>query len=254
MASEQFLERDMVAGLEKGLAVVEAFDETRPRLSVTEAAELTGLSRAAARRYLLTLTRLGCVHFDGKHFTLTPRILRLGYAYLSSSLPARVQPSLERLSRETGESCSAAILDGDEIVYVARVATRRIMSIGLSVGTRLLAWCTSLGRVLLAFGDPAGLERVLAQAPFPPRTPLTRTSADDLRAVFDRVRRDGHALVDEELEVGLQSLAVPVFDARDRLVCALNVGAPALSVSADEMLERMLPLLRAAGDDLRAIV
>jgi IclR family pca regulon transcriptional regulator len=251
----EFHPRDMVAGLEKGLAIIEAFDESRPRLSLSEAAGRTGLTRAAARRYLLTLTKLGYASFDGKFFSLTPRILRLGYAYLSSSaLPARVLPSLEQISAATGESSSAAILDGHDIVYIARSATRHIMSIALSVGTRLPAYCTSLGRVLLAYQDEAALALFFAEGRFEPRTPKTRTSEAALRAALADVHTLGYALNDEELELGLRSLAVPVFDSRGRLVCAINVGVQAVRMSVEDMPRLLLPPLLAAKEELPRIV
>lgn len=250
-----FHPRDMVGGLEKGLAIIEAFDEARPRLSLSEAAEITGLTRAAARRYLLTLTKLGYAEFDGKFFSLSPRILRLGYAYISSSpLPARLQPSLEQISAMTGESSSAAILDGTEIVYIARSATKRIMSIGLGVGTRLPAYCTSLGRVLLGQCDEPGLSRYFASAKLERRTPKTKATESQLRAAIASVRESGYALNDEELELGLRSLAVPVFDSQGRIVCAINVGVQAARMSVAEMPEKLLPPLLKAQDDLRRIV
>jgi IclR family pca regulon transcriptional regulator len=171
----EFLERDMVSGLKNGLDVIEAFDDRRPRLSLTDVAQITGLSRAAARRYLLTLTRLGYAEHDGKFFSLTPKILRLGYAYLSStSLPVRIQPFLERVSETTGESSSAAVLDDTDVVYIARSATRRIMSIGLGIGSRLPAFCTSLGRAILAWKDPAWLDAYFRRVPLEARTPWPR--------------------------------------------------------------------------------
>ncbi|HSI40917.1 MAG TPA: IclR family transcriptional regulator C-terminal domain-containing protein [Xanthobacteraceae bacterium] len=245
----------MVAGLEKGLAIIEAFDQSRPRLSLSEAAAVTGLTRAAARRYLLTLTRLGYAEFDGKFFSLTPRILRLGYAYASSAkLPARVQPALEQISAATGESSSAAILEDRSIVYIARSATRRIMSISLTVGTHLPAYCTSMGRVLLAWSDAATLSAYLADAPFEKLTAKTRTTEAELREELALVRRDGYALIDEELELGLRSIAVPVFDSRERLVCAVNIGVQAARMSIADMPARMLPALQAAQAELRRIV
>ena len=250
----EIAERDLIAGLEKGLSVIEAFDETRPRLSVSDVARITGLTRAAARRYLLTLTKLGYAAFDGKSFSLMPRILRLGHAYLSSTgLPALLQPYLEQVSAATQESCSAAIIDDTEIVYIARSATRRIMSIGLAVGTRLPAYCTSLGRVLLAYMGPDALDRYFAHVELRPLTPKTKTDRAAIDASLDEARSRGFALVDEELELGLRSMSVPVFDKRGLVVAAMNVSAQAGRASVDAMVRDMLPHLKAAQDALRRV-
>ena len=244
-------DRDFVASLEKGLMVIEAFDAGRQRLTLSDVAKLTGITRAAARRYLLTLTKLNYADFDGRYFTLSPRILRLGYAYLSSaSLPARVQPFLERISEETGESSSAAILDGDDIVYIARSATRRIMSIGLGVGSRLPAYCTSLGRAILAYQPEVMIDSYVQRVRLEPRTPKTVTDKAAFRAVLDATRGQGYALVNEELEFGLRSIAVPVIEKNRRVTIALNLSAQAGRISAEEMKERFLPALKTASESL----
>ena len=248
-------ERDFVASLEKGLAVIEAFEAGRPRLTLTDVAKLTGTTRAAARRYLRTLTRLGYADFDGRFFSLTPRILRLGYAYLSSApLPSRILPFLEKISQETGESSSAAMLDGDEIVYIARSATRRILSIGLGVGSRLPAYCTSLGRVILAHRPAAEIDAYLDRVPLERRTPFTVTDRQDLLVVLQGVREQGYATVNEELELGLRSIAVPVRREDGSVQLAISVGTQAARVEATEMTERFLPPLRAAAEALRYMV
>jgi IclR family pca regulon transcriptional regulator len=245
-------DRNFVASLEKGLLVIEAFDASRPRLTLSDVAKLTGITRAAARRYLLTLTRLNYADFDGRYFTLNPRILRLGYAYLSSaSLSARVQPFLEQISEATGESSSAAILDGDDIVYIARSATRRIMSIGLGVGSRLPAYCTSLGRAILAYQPEDVIAAYLQRVRLEARTPKTVTDKTEFRAVLEATRAQGYALVNEELEFGLRSIAVPVIQKSGQVTIALNLSAQAGRVSVDEMRERYLPPLTAAGESLR---
>jgi IclR family pca regulon transcriptional regulator len=250
----EIAERDLIAGLEKGLSVIEAFDETRPRLSVSEVARITGLTRAAARRYLLTLTKLDYAAFDGKFFSLMPRILRLGHAYLASTgLPALVQPYLEQVTAATQESSSAAIIDDTEIVYIARSATRRIMSIGLAVGTRLPAYCTSLGRILLAHMPPDALERYFARVDLRALTPKTRTSRAEIEASLVEARATGFALVDEELELGLRSMSVPVFDKRGLVVAAMNISAQAGRATAEAMIGDMLPHLRVAQEALRRV-
>jgi IclR family pca regulon transcriptional regulator len=249
---DQGNDRDFVASLEKGLLVIEAFDASRPRLTLSDVAKLTGITRAAARRYLLTLTRLNYADFDGRYFSLSPRILRLGYAYLSSaSLSTRVQPFLEQISEATGESSSAAILDGDDIVYIARSATRRIMSIGLGVGSRLPAYCTSLGRAILAYQPEAAVEAYLQRVRLEARTPKTVTDKAEFRAILEATRDQGYAIINEELEFGLRSIAVPVIQKDGQVTIALNLSAQAGRVSADEMRERFLPALSAAGESLR---
>ncbi|MEE1656557.1 IclR family transcriptional regulator [Microvirga sp. CF3062] len=245
-------DRDFVASLEKGLLVIEAFDANRPRLTLSDVAKLTGITRAAARRYLLTLTKLNYAEFDGRYFSLTPRILRLGYAYLSSaSLSAQVQPFLERISEETGESSSAAILDGDDIVYIARSATRRIMSIGLGVGSRLPAHCTALGRAILAHQPDDVIDAYLQRVRLEARTPKTITDKAAFRAVLEATRAQGYALVSEELEYGLRSIAVPVVHRNGKVTIALNLSAQAGRVSAEDMEGRFLPLLRSSSETLR---
>lgn len=248
-------DRDFVAGLAKGLAVIAAFDDEHERLTIAEAAARAGLSRASARRSLHTLIKLGYVGFDGKHHALTPRVLKLGYAYLSSTpLPQLFQPFLEQLSETLHESCSASLLDGDEIVYIARSATRRIMSVGVTVGSRLPAYCTSMGRVLLAGLDrPEMIER-LSRAERPRLTPLTRTKLKDLTAEIDAIRQKGYAIVDQELEVGLLSIAVPVLDHKGRVVAALNAGTQSQRLSKAELETRFLPRLLDTQLSLRPLV
>ncbi|EIM29780.1 IclR family transcriptional regulator domain-containing protein [Microvirga lotononidis] len=252
---EQGNDRDFVASLEKGLLVIEAFDASRPRLTLSDVAKLTGITRAAARRYLLTLAKLNYADFDGRYFSLSPRILRLGYAYLSSaSLSTRVQPFLEQISEATGESSSAAILDGDDIVYVARSATRRIMSIGLGVGSRLPAYCTSLGRAILAYQSEDMIEAYLRRVRLEARTPKTIIDKTELRNVLKATRDQGFAIVNEELEFGLRSIAVPVIQKSGQVTIALNLSAQAGRVSADDMRERFLPSLTAASESLRYLL
>ena len=248
---EAVADRDLIAGLGKGLAVIEAFDETRPKLSVSDVAKLTGLTRAAARRYLLTLSKLGYAAFDGKFFSLMPRILRLGHAYLASAgLPDLVQPYLERISSATGESSSAAILDGDEIVYIARAATRRIMSLNLAVGSRLPAYCTSLGRALMAYMRDDQLAAYFGRVKPRAITPKTKTSKTAILDALAEVRKRGYAVVDEELELGLRSMSVPVLDRRGVPFVAINVSTQVARVSVSAMVKTILPQLMAARDGL----
>jgi IclR family pca regulon transcriptional regulator len=248
-------DRDYMAGLGKGLAVIECFDDRRSRLTIAEVAVLTGLSRAAARRCLITLQRLGYMTFDGKFFCLAPRVLRLGYAYLASTeLPQLVQPFLDRLSEQIHESCSASILDGTEILYIARSAKKRIMSVDLGVGSRLPAYCTSMGRVLLAALPPEEAAQRLEASDRRRATPQTRTRVDDLLRILSTVRRQGYCVVDQELEAGLVSLAVPVIDATGHTVAAINSSAQSARIAAADMPPQYLASLIEAQAGLRPLI
>lgn len=244
-----------MAGLEKGLAVIACFDGAHRQLSIAEIAAMTGLSRAAARRCLLTLTASHYATYDGKFFRLTARVLRLGYAYLASSpLPQILQPFLEQLSEEMHESASASILEGHEIIYIARSAQKRIMSVGLSVGARLPAYCTSMGRMLLAAlpADEAR-QRVLAAQP----VPLTRHTLTETDAIMGRIHQasaQGWALVDQELEIGLISMAVPVIDSGGRTVAAMNISGQSQRMSARDMTERFLPRMHALQRQIQPLL
>ena len=247
-------ERDIMGGLAKGLTVIETFSAERPRQSISEVAAASGLDRATARRCLLTLAHHGYADYDGKFFTLTPRVLRLGTACLATMpLPQIVQPFLDDLSERVGQSSSVSILDGDEIVYVARAAQKRVMSIALMPGTRLPAYCTSMGRVLLAALPEGEAARILGPGPLPRRTARSLTDPQEVLAELARVRAQGHALIDQEVEEGLRSIAVPILNARGRTVAALNIGASA-SVPLDEMTGRHLAALREVQARLRPIL
>jgi IclR family transcriptional regulator, pca regulon regulatory protein len=244
-----------VAALARGLAVIRAFGEGRERMTLSEIGRITVLPRATVRRSLLTLHALGYIATDGKNFSLTPAVLSLGYAYLGSTpLPRVLQPALELVSEGTHESCSASILDGAEIVYIARAATKRIMSVGLSVGSRLPAHCTSMGRVLLAALPQADARKLLEAAPLAKLTPHTLTNVNKLLAMLEKVRNDGYCLVDEELEIGLRSIAVPVRNAGGQVVAAINVSAQAGRVSAQTLLATVLPILTDAATGVAPVL
>jgi len=235
---------DFVLSLARGLRVIETFEGHMEGRTVGDVARQTGLSRAAVRRSLLTLQMLGYIESSGSSYRLTARALRLGFSYLSSaSLPALAQPILERITEAVHESSSLSVLEGDEIVYIARSAAKRVMSVGLSVGSRLPAYCTSMGRILLSampdelLGDY--MDRVEAKA----LTPKTITDKHVLREILIRVLTDHFALTDEELELGLRSIAVPVEARNGRMVAAMNIGVHASRVSAAEMIHRFLPIL-----------
>lgn len=247
---------NFVQSLERGLAVIRAFDAEHRELSLSEVAREAGLTRAAARRFLLTLIELGYVTSAEGRFALSPRVLELGYAYLSGlTLTEVAEPHMEELVASVNESSSICVLDDTDIVYVVRVPTGRIMSITLSVGTRLPAYATSMGRVLLAGLPDDELERRLARMELRPLSAHTITDPDELREVLARVRRQGYAAVDQELEEGLRSLAVPIHDATGTVVAALNVSVHASRSTMAAMRRDFLPLaLKTAAaieDDLR---
>lgn len=235
---------DTVQSLVRGLAVIRAFDAEHAELTLSDVARRAEITRAAAGRFLRTLERLGYVRSDGRLFSLTPRVLELGFSYLSAlSIPEIVQPHLERLSREVGESVSAAVLDGDEIVYIARVPTRRIMSVRITIGTRFPAYATSMGRVLLGGLAEEERDAVLTASTRPSLTERTVTDVAELRAEIAQVRAQGWALVDGELEPGLRSVAAPVHDRRGVVVAAVNVSTSATRDSVDHLLAEYLPRL-----------
>ncbi|MGH6761762.1 MAG: IclR family transcriptional regulator [Phyllobacterium sp.] len=238
-------ETDFVGGFAKGLRVIEAFGEDKPRLSIAEVSRITDLDRATARRCLLTLSELGYAEYDGKFFSLTSRILRLGHSYLSATpLPRLVQPYLDQLSEATGESSSASVLDGIEIVYVARAAQKRVMSINLNPGSRLPAYCASMGRVLLAALPESEALAILSASPLKANTVHTKTSIDALMGELRRVREQGYAIIDQELEIGLRSIAIPLFNTKGKTVAALNIGAQAARTSLDDLVGKYLPIMR----------
>jgi IclR family transcriptional regulator, pca regulon regulatory protein len=248
---------DYVQSLERGLSVIRAFGSDNPELRLSDVARATGLTRAAARRFLLTLVRLGYVRQDGPSFSLRPRVLELGYAYLSAlSLPEVAQPHMEALVGEVNESSSVAVLDDVDIVYVARVPTQRIMTITIAVGTRLPAYATSMGRVLLAGLAPDALADRLERIDVERLTTTTVPNRKTLREKIDEVRETGWAAVDQELEEGVRSAAVPIRDASQSVVAALNVSVHATRMTMQGLRRGVVPrLLRTAEAievDLRA--
>ena len=248
---------DYVQSLERGLAVIRAFGAEHPELRLSDVARMTGLTRAATRRFLLTLVRLGYVRQDGNSFSLRPRVLELGYAYLSAlSLPEVAQPHMEVLVGEVNESSSVAVLDDVDIVYVARVPTQRIMTITIAVGTRLPAYATSMGRVLLGGLDPVALQERLGRIEIERLTATTVPDQKALRRRLEEVRSAGWAAVDQELEQGVRSAAVPIRDAAEAVVAALNVSVHASRMTMQalrrEVVPRLLRTAEAIQVDLRA--
>jgi IclR family pca regulon transcriptional regulator len=248
-------DKEFMATLAKGLALLGAFDKQRPVMTLSDAAKVTGFSRATARRILRTLAELGYVMQNGREFALSSGILKLGFAYLATqSWIEQASPPMRQLSEEFHESCSAAILEAAEIVYVARFPARRIMSVTLAVGTRLPAFHTSLGRIQLGFLDDAELWHRLRSLRLDAYTPSTIT---DMQALYERVREDhaqGFSIVDEELERGLRSIAVPIVDRAGQAIAGLNISTHSTRTTRNEMRERFLPRLRAVAGQISASV
>ncbi|MDP9342429.1 MAG: helix-turn-helix domain-containing protein [Actinomycetota bacterium] len=244
---------EFVQSLERGLSVITTFSRDTPALTLSEIADRTGLTRAAARRFLLTLRDLGYVESDGRLFSLRPRVLELGYSYLAS-LPVWeiARPRLEELADKVQETTSASVLDGTDIVFVARVETKRIMSMTLGVGSRLPAWATAMGRVLLADLPSEQLDDYFQKTQRAPLNERTVTEEARLREIIDQARTDGWTLVDQEVEEGVRSLAVPLRNPNGRTEAALTVCSHAFRVSVERILEEFLPLVTETSERITA--
>ena len=247
---------NFMTSLARGLAVIQAFSTQKRQQTISQVSAKTGFSRAAVRRCLYTLMKLGFAGTDDSHhFFLQPRILALGHSYISSMpLAASAQPVLENVSHVLHESCSIATLEGLDIIYVVRANVTRIMSIDLGVGSRLPAFCTSMGRVLLANLPPEELESFFERVQLRRYTNRTIVSAEKLRQALRLVLRNGYSLVDQELELGLRSMAVPIQNANGKVVAALNVGTHAQRVTIQELQTKFLPQLRSAAQELSMLL
>lgn len=235
---------DTLGGLAKGLQVIESFNASADRLSITDVARTTDLDRATARRCLLTLVAGGYASFDGKFFSLTPKILRLGYSYLASArLPTLVQPFLDQIMEQTDQPASAGVLDGHSVVHIARAAQRRVMSVQLAPGSRVPAYCSAMGRVLLADMPEADARALVTAMDREQLTNRTLTDVDEIMEQVRLTRERGYGAVDRELEEGLCALSVPVRDMRGRVIVALNIGSQANAKPLDKMIELHLQLL-----------
>jgi IclR family transcriptional regulator, pca regulon regulatory protein len=243
---------NFMTSLARGLIVIQAFTQQSPQMTISQLSVKTGLSRAAVRRCLYTLTKLGFAGAeDGTRYSLRPRMLTLSHTYTASNtLSSAAQPILERMSTALRESFSVATLDGEDIVYIARTQVSRVMAVDLHIGSRLPAYCTSMGRVLLAFLPTDQLEQYLTKAVLTPHTNRTITSVEKLRLALRNVRRNGYALVDQEYEVGLRSMAVPVYAHSGRVVATVNLSGNAPRLSVLEMQSRYLTHLRNAATEL----
>jgi IclR family transcriptional regulator, pca regulon regulatory protein len=244
-----------MTSLARGLAVIRAFSDQRRSLTIAQISHKTGIPRAAVRRCLHTLRQLGYADAESNNFSLKPKVLTLGYSYLSSTpLTVSTLPFLNQISRALNESCSLAVLDENEVLYVARSATSRIMSVALNTGSRLPAYCTSLGRAILAHLPEDDIDAYLGSVELKAFTERTVVSAKRLREILAGVRQNGYALVEEELEVGLRSIAVPVRGASGNVVAALNVGAQATRVTGRQMKEEFLPVLLRGAQELAVLL
>lgn len=254
-SSLQVAPADFIAGLAKGLSVLESFDTERQRLNATVAAQRAGITRAAARRHLLTLAQLGYLETDGSHYWLTPKVLRFSGSYLASArLPRVIQPTLNRLAMQTGESLSAVVLNGDEVVLIGRSGPTRLLAYGLHLGARLPAHATSTGRVLLANLPRRSLDAWLKDRELRRLTAHTVVDPDEFRRVLERVRRDDYCIADQEHELGVLAVAVPVRDAQGETVAALNAVLPAAARPAPERLQELVGWLQDGARELRGLL
>jgi IclR family pca regulon transcriptional regulator len=245
---------DQMGGFAKGLAVIEAYGHGRSSLTIAEVSRISGLDRASARRCLLTLVNAGYVTTDGRYFELTPRILRLGHAYLAAPLPRLIQPTLDQLATALGTSVSASVLDGKEIVYIARAAQHRIIGVGLNTGSRLPAYCSAMGRVMLASLPLEQSRALLIASDRKQFTPRTLTELDALMAELERVRHLGYSIIDQEIELGSMSVAVPVRNTTGRTVAALVVAFHVSSDLSQQIATDVLPRLLEAQRQLAEIL
>ncbi|MBW8830452.1 MAG: helix-turn-helix domain-containing protein [Burkholderiales bacterium] len=247
--------RDLIAGLEKGLAVISCFDQDRPRLTMTEVASLCGLTRAAARRYLITLEYLGYVTSERKMYSLTPKVLRLGQSYMHSArLPRIVQPELHKLAFGLKEASSAGVLEGADVICIAATSAGRVVSSTLQPGNRVPAYCTANGRVLLSALPQNEVDAWIAKQTLAPLTTSTVTSPERLRQEIARARSQGYATVDQELEPGLRTISVPLKSYRGEVLAAMNISVHAARVSMDQLVNDCLPALLQAQASMRTVL
>lgn len=245
---DEISDRDYVNSLARGLDVICAFTRTRPRMTLSEIARTTGMTRATARRFLLTLVREGYAEKDDKLFSLKPKVLDLGYSALSSmGILDVAQPIMNELARNLQESVFCAVLTGDDVTYIARATSERLVNVSIAVGGRAPAHAVSTGRVLLAAEPPDALLRYLDRVTLHAFTPNTVVSKVKLRAEIEQVRLAGHSIVDQELEIGLGSISVPIRNAEGRVLAALNVCCPSSRTDLDGMRRHILPELQRAS-------
>lgn len=238
---DEVSDRDYVNSLARGLEVIRVFTRHRPKMTLSEVAQATGMTRASVRRFLLTLVREGYVEAVGRHFSLRPKVLELGFSVLSSmDIWSVAQPIMNDLAEHIQESCFAAVLDDDAVIYVARASSNRVVNVGINIGSRVPAYCVSTGRVLLAALPEADFHRYLERVKLDKFTPNTVASKIKLRTAIEETRRHGWSIVDQEMEVGLRSLSVPIRDRAGQVVAALNVCCPSARVTPEDMRTRIL--------------
>ena len=257
VALEQYTgDPNFMSSLARGLAVLEAFTQQTPQMTISQLSVKTGLSRAAVRRCLYTLSKLGYAGAeDGQRYSMRPKMLKLSHMYtVSNTLSSAAQPILERLSAKLDESFSVATLDGDDIVYIARTQVHRLMNVDIHVGSRLPAYCTSMGRMMIASQPPDEVERYLARVELKPFTPRTVNTVEKLRMLLRNVRRNGYAVCDQEYEVGLRSMAVPVYSPSGKAIATINLSGHAPRMPFMDMQTKYLPYLRAAANELSGVL
>jgi len=243
--------RDWIAGLEKGLSILEAFDYDNQRMTSAQIAARTGITRTAARRYLLTLEHLGYLHSDGKTFALTPRVLKVGWSYFDSApLPRILQPFLQQITGATNEAAYASVLDGKELVFIARNGSTRVMTTGFVLGARVPAHLASPGIVMLAQQQPEQVRSWLKSCPMTPFTPYTITDPDQLFGLIEAARVDGYAIVEQQLQAGVRGIAVPIKNRHAKLVGAISLSIPIGNESREQALDRILPILQQTANSL----
>ncbi len=249
-------DREIVNSVLKAFDVLKVFSQQKPRMTLSEVAEYAGMSRASARRFLLTFTQAGYMDTDGKRFHLTPKLLELSHSIVSSTnIWEAARPVMSELSEKLGESCYGAVLDGSEVLYVVHLsAAQRFVNVGIRVGSRLPAYCTSLGRVLLSGLSDEALEQALAGIKPVAHTPRTVTAKGKLRDLIRETRRLGWSIVDEELEVGLRSVSAPIRSRSGEIIAALNVCGPSARVTSDDVRTRFLPELLDATQRINQLV
>jgi len=247
--------RDFVSSLARGLGVIRAFDMQNPQMTLTQVAKRTGLTRAGARRFLLTLAELGYVKKDQRLFSLTPKILELGYAFMASApLSLTARPIVDWVTEQTGESCNMGVLDKDDMVNVAHTGPRGIVMVNVHVGARIPAAYTAVGRAILAFLPEAELNAYMARLELKPLTSFSLTSKTALRAELDRIRKQGYAFVDRELHEGMRTLGVPVFNNHGGVAAAVNITNHAVTVPKEKIIKDCLPALQQAAADLQKLL
>lgn len=247
--SEPINNKDFLKTLSRGLSVIKSFDKENSKMSLSEVARKNNMSRASARRFLLTLQNLGYIIKDKDQFSLSAKILELGHQYLNNlDFIEVILPLMREVSRDLGKACSAAVLDGHDIVYIARIPSQhQILSVNLNVGSRLPAFCTSMGRVLLAKMSDSDLEYFLQQSELKAYTSKTITDPSKLLSVIRKANTEGYSFVDQELEESLRSLSIPVHNRNGNVVCAINVGMPVGQVESEEIISAYLPVLKQAA-------